>query len=58
MMGFTGIALAGNIQVPALVLWELVKPALQELQIVSGFRNLKPQHKNQLDNANYKKKIM
>ena len=38
----TSIALARNIQVPAFILWELVKPALQELQIVSGFRNLKP----------------
>lgn len=37
--GFTSVALSCNIQLPALVLWELGKPALQEIQVVSGFRN-------------------
>jgi ABC-type long-subunit fatty acid transport system fused permease/ATPase subunit len=40
-MGCTSIALSCDIQVPALVLWELVKPALQELQIVPGFRQIR-----------------
>jgi len=44
--GFTSIALSCNIQVPALVLRELGKPTLQELQIVSGFRNSKQPKKN------------
>jgi hypothetical protein len=53
---FTSIALARNIQAPALVLRELVKPALQELQVVSGFRNLTPQHKESACEPNSREK--
>lgn len=42
----TSVALPCNIQVSALVLRELGKPALQELQIVSGFRISKHPNKN------------
>lgn len=52
----TSVALSCDIQVPALVLRELGEPALQELQVVSGFRNPKHPKKNYIGLKVWKRK--